>query len=722
MRAAFSRASSRATALDGWFVAVVTLLAFALRTLPFVTRVITPHWVLPSGDADVFYHLRRIALATQAWPRVPAFDAWMDYPRGAYSGWAPLFDFVPATIAHFTGIDPQIAGVWWPPLLGALTVVPFFALTRALFGRAPAWLAALLFAGLPANIAISLLGRVDHHVAEVLLQLWVYAWLLRSLRALERGAAPRTRESVGFGLLVFACFLTWAASMLFLWVTAALACVWMLPPRPLLQARAAARHIAIAYGVAALLCVPFALEQHARGGPLFAHYELSAITPLLALVVAVGVLALLFIVAPLHADDRRGAALRAAGMLLLGALPLLVPDLRASLLDGVGFVARARDPWLAEIREFAPLLSSPHTRMFAEQHVGFGHLALPLLVVVLALRCWRARERTAADWLALLWALNVTLLAFVQCRFLYYAAPLIAATPAALLQLFAQQHARPLRIATAAAALACLAALAPAFRFYWGPLLRGQSVPQQHIDYSLLAFIGQVASATPSAGDIADAHTRPAYGVFAPWDLGHELLDLGQRAVVANNYGDAYDGRDGFADERRVFRMLDDDAAVAELLRRRDCPYLITSANAVLPTAHAPAPRPLATRLHIGNGSDLAREPGSGRFRLMVDGSGKSASGLTDYKLFAVVNGAEIVIEDMREPNLRVVTRVSGVGRAPFDYARAVSVDAAGGGRVRVSYPGTYRIAAGDRVLGEIEVPAAAIDAGASIHVGHSQR
>src|SRR3954471_19242737 len=117
MRADRPAARQWRTDPDGWLLAIAGVAAFVLRVWPFITRVITAEWVLPAGDADVFHHLRRIVLATQVWPRVPGFDAWMDFPRGAYSPWSPLFDFIPATFARASGVDPVLAGVFWPPLL-----------------------------------------------------------------------------------------------------------------------------------------------------------------------------------------------------------------------------------------------------------------------------------------------------------------------------------------------------------------------------------------------------------------------------------------------------------------------------------------------------------------------------------------------------------------------------------------------------------------------------
>jgi asparagine N-glycosylation enzyme membrane subunit Stt3 len=675
--------------------------ALALRVLPYADRVFMGDGILPSGDADVYYHLRRIELATKLWPRVPDFDAWINFPHGGYCPWPPLFDFIPATVARLTGMSTAWLAVTWPALLGALTIVPYWALLRGTCGRSAAWLATLLFVVLPANVAVSVLGRVDHHVAEILLQLWVYAWLARDLRELEAGATPRVSRSVGFGLLLGACLLTWAASFVFLWVPVAVGCLWLLPPRSAEQGRGLARHLLIAWGCAALCCAPFALLNVARGRAPFAYYHLSLLTLGLCLVMGALVPAWAWVTAPARASDWRAAGQRASAVLLALVSLLAVPGLRAALLGGLGFVGR-KGGFVTEINESAPLLASALTRGFALQHVGYGHYLLPPLVLWLALRCWRNSQRSGGELLVVLWVLNGTVLAFMQARFLYYAAPAIAAAPW-LATAAARRHSALRHLGTAAALLA----IWPALAYYWAPLVQlGERVPLAQIEPSRLAFLLNVARVTPSAGDPSEPSVTPSYGIFAPWELGHELLAIAERAVVANNYGDQLEGG-SFEDAQRFYTTIRDDSSALRLLARRRCRYLVTSSKAA-----RRSPETLAARLHVADGSDLPGRPGSGHFRLIALAPQKDAAGLYTHKLFELVAGAELALPEGSDPGLRVVTAPSVDGQV-FEYARAaVSSGSASARSLWLAYAGEYRVLDRGRELGRLTVPEEAVATG----------
>lgn len=682
--------------------------AFALRVLPFHTRVFGPGWLLPSGDADVLYHLRRIELAVRAWPRVPDFDAWMNFPRGGFAPWPPLFDFLAATIARASGVESTRVAMVLPPLLGALALLPLWALVRPLAGPRFAWLGIVLFAALPANVAIGALGRADHHVAEVLLQLWAYAWLARDLRAIEAGAPVRVRTTVGLGLLLGAALLTWAASMLYLWVVPAVTGLWLCAARDARQRAVAARHVAFAFASAAATCAPWVAWNVWRGRAAFAYYHLSLLTLALCLGAAGLVLAIAWVVAAVRSDRPQRAASRLGVAAIVAGAPLIEPHLRQNLLDGLGFVGRDHGSFVSEIAESAPLIASSVTRAFALQHVGNGHWLLPPFCVWLVVRALRER-RDASDLLLAVWSINVTALAFAQVRFLYHAAPVIAVLPG-----LAGAFARRIP-ATARAALAGVGAFAilPGLAYYWGEPLRGRHVPLAQLDRDLVGFLGRVDERTPRSEASNDPDRGPAYGVFAPWDLGHSLLVIAGRAVVANNFGDQMEG-DAFDTARHFYLDVRSEDSAVEALNRRRCRFLVTTTKATNTAAVAGGPLPFASRLHQANGSDTEAGPGAGRLRLLVPARGRD-NALPPYKLFELVRGADVFLTGASEPRLEVITHVEVEAHA-FLYARTVHAHGSDG-RVRLAHPGTYRVRAGDRDIGSFVVSPEAIGNGQVLRV-----
>lgn len=705
-----SETTSKTARADRVLLALCVAGAFVLRVVPFAGRVLGPQWVLPAGDADLYYHVRRIDLATRAWPSVPDFDAWMNFPDGGFAPWPPLFDLVVATLARVTGIESIRVAVFFPAVLGALSVVPFWALLRPRCGRAPTWLATLLFAALPANVVVGTLGHIDHHVAEVLLQLWVYAWFARTLRASEAGRLVGWRGGLGFGVLMGVTMLTWAAGMVYLWIVAAVSCVWIVCAPDLERGVRMAKHVATGFATAALVIVPFALWNVTRKRSPFSSYHLSLLTLALCLAAGAGVVACAWISVAWRAGQRPRAARRLGTVLALVATPLLVPQLRAGFLQGLGFIARTSGTFSATVSETQPLLSSALTRGVAAQHVGVGHLLLPPLCLWLLARCWKDRGRDTALLLFAFWSLNVTVLSFAQTRFLYCAAPLVAAAPALGFALV-----RGSRWTARLLCAACLAAPWPALAFYWAPWFQHAQVPLARVDLSTLEFLDEVERVTPPSGDPRDPAQPPAYGIFAPWDLGHFVLVISQRAVVANNFGDNMEGG-AFALAHQFYAAVRSEQEAVRTLERRRCPYLITTSRASFAGRLAGPEMPIATLLHVGNGTDLPDHAGSGRFRLLAASRAKDGRGAGEKKLFQLVSGARLTVSEAApDDTLRVITRVQ-LGAEAFDYVRRLHAIGATA-TTRLGYPGEYRLLSGARQVGRFVVPAEAVARGTTLHL-----
>ena len=86
-------------------LAATCVAAFVLRTTNAATVLLGGRVVL--AENDPYYHMRRVLAVLADWPRVPSFDAWIDFPQGAPVVFAPLFDFGIATLALLTGLKPQ---------------------------------------------------------------------------------------------------------------------------------------------------------------------------------------------------------------------------------------------------------------------------------------------------------------------------------------------------------------------------------------------------------------------------------------------------------------------------------------------------------------------------------------------------------------------------------------------------------------------------------------
>ncbi len=153
-------------------LSISMLAAFAVRTIWPYENVFVDGVVWFRG-MDAWYHMRLVDSLVHNFPFVTAFDPFTFFPRGVLAIFHPLTNWliaVPALIAGGGNPSPElvdICGAYFPPVLGALTVIPVYFIGRHLFGPIAGAVSALLIAVLPGEfLSRSLLGFADHHVTE----------------------------------------------------------------------------------------------------------------------------------------------------------------------------------------------------------------------------------------------------------------------------------------------------------------------------------------------------------------------------------------------------------------------------------------------------------------------------------------------------------------------------------------------------------------------------
>ncbi|HEX2798290.1 MAG TPA: hypothetical protein VHQ44_01335, partial [Thermoanaerobaculia bacterium] len=156
---------------DGRFVLLMFLAALALRLAPFPDAT-SRGWRLLSPDC--YGHLRRTVSVARNFPRVPYRDPYLNHPDGGVFIWPPAFDLVAGGAARVlfgrgaTTEEVLRVAATLPALLGALQVLPLFAVARRAFGRRRARIATAAYVALPAAVLWGSFGHFDHHVAEAL--------------------------------------------------------------------------------------------------------------------------------------------------------------------------------------------------------------------------------------------------------------------------------------------------------------------------------------------------------------------------------------------------------------------------------------------------------------------------------------------------------------------------------------------------------------------------
>ena len=291
------------------------------------------------ASSDAFYHAHRIANLWGAFPRPVYFDRFVFFPRGAIAEWPLGFDWVCAAALRAVGAvsaAPFGQLAWYLPFVplcfSLATVLAFCALARRTLGPILAALATLAFGASLALCAQSVVGQLDHHVAECLgVSILLFAPDLVSPRG-SRAA------SVAAGLAL--AWLIWC-STLFAWIVALLGACWVL-------ARSATRQPPelphLRWFAAALLGLSLplvALESHARSS------WASASTLSLLQWVAIA--------APLSwlVAARRTRAWVLVAAALLGSLATWLVAPRS--LSWVLALVTGRDEFLANVTEAKPL-------------------------------------------------------------------------------------------------------------------------------------------------------------------------------------------------------------------------------------------------------------------------------------------------------------------------------------------------------------------------------
>ena len=696
-----------------------SLVLVALGALVVAVRSVGFEQVLPAdfdgallAIDDAQYHARRAAYTYENFPAVLSFDPYLNYPRGAWVPWPPLYDFsLGASGRVLGGLEPVL--VWSPVLLGLATAFVVYAIGCMLAGPGLAIPAVAIFALLPASSRYTSVGNPDHHAAVTLIaSLWL-ACLLASLGAGDRRARVWGLQAI-LVLVRSAMLLSWHGSLLYIVLaeTLALAVATAFERRQQLLAQSVGCGLTAVVGWAALW-----LPHSELGGP-WSPVELSRLQP-----ATLASFACVALVPALWRQGAVGQRFLVTGVALAsaaGGVALLAWD---SLGSGWAYLARA-EPFIAHNFETQPLWKADT----AIALYGYAAWWLPLTPIA---GLWLARraERPEPALALAGWTSALLLLAASSARYGSDFAPAASLSIASLLFVSGEAlTARgrvgraPVRVATA---LLILLLMLPAMRSLSryasrsALTLAGYEVelkrPGLGLVRSVYAFVDAVRQATPETGEM------PGYGILTPNTLGFVMNSRGQRPTPAGNFG-PYVGREGLELTRAFYRATDERKAFHEL-RAQDIRYVVTS------DAGSRAPASMLHRLHRDDGSWVKGRQALGHFRLVTEASsrgvplgalGGAAPDFVEvpYKLFEVVQGAVLNVRGLQpggpvHAQLEVVTPS---GRR-FAYRTSARASSQGVARLRVPYAGEAWVVETDSGRSRVRVQEHQVVSGSQVEV-----
>lgn len=226
--------------------ALITLVLLSLCLgVSLYFRIVLPYpkifvgdWVKLAGP-DAYFHMRTVDNLVHNFPHLGSFNPYLIYPGGGGVSPTAFFDYLVASLIWLIGLGSptqhtvDVVSVFFPAILGTLTVIPVYFIGKELLGRWAGLVAAGLIAISPGEfLDRSILGNVDHHVAEVLFATTASLFVILALKhARQRkltisGIWHRDWEVItkplGYcllaGIFLGIYFLTWEGALFFLFV------------------------------------------------------------------------------------------------------------------------------------------------------------------------------------------------------------------------------------------------------------------------------------------------------------------------------------------------------------------------------------------------------------------------------------------------------------------------------------------------------------------------
>lgn len=224
--------------IAGIIVALFFGVALYLRVvLPF-DKVFVGDWIKFTG-VDAYFFMRMVDNLAHNFPHLISFDPYILWPSGNVVNVLPFFDYLLACIVWLVGFGAptqhitDVVGVYFPAVLGALTVIPVYFIGKALFSRWAGVIAAGLVGIFPGEfLGRSILGFTDYHVTEVLFTTITMLFLILAVKsAKQRGLTfnhVKARNWVAIakpliysllsGVFLGIYMLTWSGALLFVFI------------------------------------------------------------------------------------------------------------------------------------------------------------------------------------------------------------------------------------------------------------------------------------------------------------------------------------------------------------------------------------------------------------------------------------------------------------------------------------------------------------------------
>ncbi|MBA7624652.1 hypothetical protein ES703_32063 [subsurface metagenome] len=175
--------------LAGIILAIFFGVALCLRICLPYDQVFGSDWI-KFTSADAYYHMRVVDNLVHNFPHLIRLDPYLLSPYSVGVSSIHFFDWLLAAIIWVIGLGSptqhtiDVIGVYFPAILGALTVIPVYFIGKELFNRWAGIISAALIALLPGEfMGRSILGFTDYDVAGTLFTTIAMLFLILAIKA-----------------------------------------------------------------------------------------------------------------------------------------------------------------------------------------------------------------------------------------------------------------------------------------------------------------------------------------------------------------------------------------------------------------------------------------------------------------------------------------------------------------------------------------------------------
>ncbi|MCX7918425.1 MAG: glycosyltransferase family 39 protein [bacterium] len=727
-----------------------------LIILGFLIRIIPYHAAIQNNfinffEQDPYYHLRRVFLALSHHFYIPSYDSYSGFPQGLYCFWPSFYDLLIAIPAWLIGFGKptryivELIAAFVPPILGALTLISVYLLTKEVFNKKIGLFTAFFYALLPGHIYWTLIGRPDHHSAEPIFPLLMFWFLLLSLKQQRSEASGQKLERtlptvyslrlpILTGVMLVCSLLVWPGALIFIGILVLYLLILISiahgdKPKTIYLTKL---NITI-FGTAFLILLPICASTYWGKHFLFAYDALSwfhivLICGILGILILLGYLSLWFSNQPRWRYVLSGLWFL---IVLYIIIYLILPTFTSHFMNGIGWVIKS-DPWLKTITEFQPLFISMgvFSAFRPTSFFGYGFYLLPLVYWILFYRLMKKRQLPGFGsdspilqfsdsgilWFCIFF-ICIIILGLMQSRFSHFLAYLVAVGYAFLTlilterfqDLFIKSEIRNTKseiIRFLLTAVCLLVLLMPCLREIRSLPWKYAGVPKEWRE--TLLWIKQN---TPATRYYDKPNKIPEYGILAPWIAGHWINYIAERPTICNGFHtNADNNRAGMRfflteDEMIATRILDEKKAryiiltdltpnlleYGKLIGTDASEYIYRMVQhpkeggtriAFLPTQQFY--RLISSQLYLFDGMDKESRTALGNYRLVYETSAQwnvESEQVSCLKVFEKVKGASIIGHTTPKTIVRISVPIITNTGREFVYSVETIAD----------YTGTYK-------------------------------